>query len=42
VPSQSILPAPDHTQRLEELRMNIVVLVVVILGAYWLSSLIID
>ena len=34
--------ASAHTQRLEDLRMNIVALVIVILGAYWLSSLIID
>jgi hypothetical protein len=34
--------ASAHTQRLEDLRMNIVALVVVILSAYWLSSLIMD
>jgi hypothetical protein len=41
--AQSEHPAASaHTQRLEDLRMNIVALVVVILGAYWLSSLIMD
>jgi hypothetical protein len=40
--AESEHPAPAHTQRLEDLRMNIVALVIVILGAYWLSSLIMD
>jgi hypothetical protein len=42
-PAESEHPAVSaHTQRLEDLRMNIVALVIVILSAYWLSSLIMD
>src|SRR6202158_6577629 len=42
LPRQSLLPRTAHTQRLEDSRMNIVGLVIVIVAAYWLSSLVID
>jgi hypothetical protein len=42
-PAESEHPAASaRTQRFEDLRMNIVALVIVILSAYWLSSLIMD